>query len=123
MKELICIVCPKGCHLKVDEENGYAVTGNSCPRGAEYGKKELVNPTRVITSTVKVEGGALRRVSVKTSGDIPKKDIFRAMALLDGVSIKAPVAIGDVVVKDLLGLGVDFVATKNVPCAEKEEAR
>lgn len=115
MKELICIVCPKGCHLKVDEEHDYAVTGNSCPRGAEYGKKELVNPTRVITSTVKVEGGALKRVSVKTNSDIPKKDIFRAMALLDGVVLKAPVAIGDVVVKDLLGLGVDFVATKNVP--------
>ena len=115
MKELICIVCPKGCHLKVDEENGYAVTGNSCVRGAEYGKKELVNPTRVITSTVKVQGGALRRVSVKTSSDIPKGEIFRAMALLEDVTVQAPVAIGDVVVKDLLGLGVDFVATKNVP--------
>ena len=73
MKELICIVCPKGCHLKVDEENGYAVTGNSCPRGAEYGKKELVNPTRVITSTVKVEGGALRRVSVKTTATFRRR--------------------------------------------------
>ena len=116
MKELICIVCPKGCHLKVDEENGYAVTVNSCPRGAEYGKKELVNPTRVITSTVRVEGGTLRRVSVKTSSDIPKKDIFKAMALLDSVTVKAPVSIGDVVVKDILGLGVDFVATKIVAC-------
>ena len=53
MKELICIVCPQGCHLKVDEENGCAVTGNSCPRGAEYGKAELTHPTRVVTSTVK----------------------------------------------------------------------
>ena len=50
MKELICIVCPKGCHLKVDEENGCAVTGNGCPRGAEYGKNELLHPTRVLTS-------------------------------------------------------------------------
>ena len=115
MKELICIVCPKGCHLKVDEENGYAVTGNSCPRGAEYGKKELISPTRVITSTVRVEGGTLRRVSVKTSRDIPKQDIFKAMRLLNGVTVQAPVSIGDVIVKDLLGLGVDFVATKNVP--------
>ena len=48
MTDLICIVCPKGCHLKVDEENGYKVTGNGCPRGAAYGEKELVNPTRVI---------------------------------------------------------------------------
>lgn len=53
MKELICITCPKGCHLKVDEENGYAVTGNSCPKGEAYGKAELCHPTRVVTSTVK----------------------------------------------------------------------
>ena len=62
MTELICIVCPQGCHLKVDEENGYEVKGNSCPRGAEYGKKELVNPTRVITTTVAIEGGIYRRI-------------------------------------------------------------
>ena len=115
MTELICIVCPKGCHLKVDEENGFSVTGNSCPHGAEYGRKELTNPTRVITSTVCVEGGTLRRASVKTSSDIPKGKIFEAMRLLDGVTIPAPVAIGDVVVKDILGLGGDFIATKNVP--------
>ena len=79
MTELICIVCPKGCHLKVDEANDYAVSGNGCPRGAEYGKKELVNPTRVITTTVAIEGGTYRRVPVKTAGDIPKgmiKDIM-----------------------------------------------
>ena len=115
MTELICIVCPKGCHLKVDEENGYTVTGNGCPRGAAYGQKELTNPTRVITSTVRVEGGTLKRASVKTSSDIPKKDIFAAMRLLDSVTLQAPVAIGDVVLENILGLGVDFVATKNVP--------
>ena len=58
MKELICITCPKGCHLKVDEENGYAVTGNSCPKGEAYGKAELCHPTRVVTSTVKCTGAA-----------------------------------------------------------------
>ena len=85
MKELICIVCPKGCHLRVDEENGYAVTGNSCEKGAAYGKKELTNPIRVVTSTVRVEGGKRRRVSVKTSRDIPKSRIFEAMALLNNL--------------------------------------
>ena len=115
MTELICIVCPTGCHLKVDEEKDFAVTGNGCPRGAEYGKKELTNPTRVITSTVRVEGGTIRRASVKTSSDIPKGKIFEAMRLLDNVTLQAPVHMGDVVVHDILGLGVDFVATKNVP--------
>ena len=58
MKELICIVCPRGCHLKVDEANDYAVTGNSCPRGAEYGRNECTHPTRVLTTTVKIDGAA-----------------------------------------------------------------
>lgn len=115
MKELICIVCPKGCRLKVDEENGFSVTGNSCLRGAEYGKKELTNPTRVITSTVCLEGARLCRLPVKTSADIPKKDIFRAMALLNGVVARAPIKTGDVIVENILGLGVDFIATKTVP--------
>lgn len=114
MKELICIVCPKGCHLKVDENNGYSVTGNSCPRGAEYGKNELVNPMRTITSTVKVEGKEARRVSVKTSDNIPKGKIWDVMAELDKVVVKAPVHVGDVVLPNVLDLGVDIVATKNV---------
>ena len=53
MKELVCIVCPRGCRLKVDEENDFAVTGNTCPRGAEYGRNEIMAPTRVLTSTVR----------------------------------------------------------------------
>jgi len=112
--ELICIVCPKGCHLKVDEENGYAVTGNSCEKGAAYGKKELTNPTRVVTSTVRVEGGEKQRVSVKTNRDIPKGKMLEAVALLDTVCLTAPVHIGDVVLEDILGTGADFVATGTV---------
>ena len=71
MTELICIVCPKGCRLKVDEENGYVVSGNSCPRGAEYGINELLNPVRTVTSTVAIEGGIHRRLPVKTSRPVP----------------------------------------------------
>ena len=114
MTDLICIVCPKGCHLKVDEENGYKVTGNGCPRGAVYGEKELVNPTRVITSTVRVEAETARRVPVKTNWDIPKGKIYDIMDELTKVTAKAPVNVGDVVIKDVLGLGVDIVATKKV---------
>ena len=112
MKELICIVCPKGCHLKVDEENNYAVTGNACPRGAEYGAAELQHPVRVLTSTVKLTGNAARRCPVKTNGSIPKGLLFDAMAVLDDVELTAPVKVGQVVVADLLGTGVDVVATK-----------
>ena len=90
MKELICIVCPKGCHLRVDEDNGYAVTGNGCPRGAEYGKIELTHPTRVVTSTVKCQGAAHPRCPVKTNQAIPKELIFQAMKALDGVELAGP---------------------------------
>ena len=103
MKELICIVCPKGCHLKVDEENGWAVTGNSCPKGAEYGQNELRNPTRVLTTTVCVEGGLYPRIPVKTSRAIPKGLLMDAMAEVAKVRLAAPVRRGQVILPDLLG--------------------
>ena len=114
MKELICIVCPKGCHLKVDEENGWAVSGNSCPKGAEYGRTALQNPTRVLTSTVCVQGGLHRRLPVKTTAPIPKELIFEAMESLNGVRLTAPVHLGQVVIPNLLGTGVDVVATRDM---------
>ena len=114
MKELICIVCPKGCHLKVDEEHDYFVTGNGCPRGAEYGKIELTHPTRVVCSTVRCSGGAHPRCPVKTDAPIPKGLIFDAMKTLDRVELHAPVQIGDVVVADVCGTGVNFVATRSM---------
>jgi CxxC motif-containing protein len=114
MTELICIVCPQGCHLKVDEENGYEVKGNSCPRGAEYGKKELVNPTRVITTTVAIEGGIYRRIPVKTAGDIPKGMIFDIMEEINKVVVKAPVKVGDIIIENVLGTGVNVVSAKTM---------
>ena len=114
MTELICIVCPQGCHLKVDEENGYEVKGNSCPRGAEYGKKELVNPTRVITTTVAIEGGIYRRIPVKTAGDIPKGMIKDIMDEINKVVVKSPIKVGDVIIENVLGTGVDVVSAKNM---------
>lgn len=112
-KELICICCPKGCHLKVDAENK-SVQGNGCNRGIEYGINEVTNPVRVITSTVKVENGELPVVPVKTNNPIPKGLNFKCMEEINKVTIKAPVKIGDVVIKDVLGTGVDIVATRNV---------
>ena len=114
MKNLICIVCPKGCHLQVDDEHGYTVTGNSCPRGAEYGKTELLHPTRVLTSTVRVDGGLHRRLPVKTTAPIPKELMFEAMNALNRVTLTAPVTVGQVVIHDLLGTGVDVVATRDM---------
>lgn len=114
MKELVCIVCPRGCRLQVDEENGYAVTGNSCPRGAEYGKNELQHPTRVLTTTVRVTGGVHSRLPVKTSTAIPKALLFKAMEVANAVCVAAPVQPGQVIVENLLGTGADLVAGRGI---------
>ncbi|MEG0780844.1 MAG: DUF1667 domain-containing protein [Oscillospiraceae bacterium] len=114
MTELICIVCPKGCHLKVDEENNCAVTGNGCPRGAEYGKIELTSPTRVLTSTVRCTGGALPRCPVKTDRPIPKPLMFDAMRVLDGIHLQAPIRSGQIVAENICNTGANFVATRSL---------
>lgn len=112
---LICINCPLGCPLTVEVDNGevVSVTGNTCPRGITYAQKEITNPTRIVTSTVMVEGGKSAMVSVKTKEDIPKGKIFDVVKALKGVVVKAPVKIGDVIVPNVAGTGVDIVATKD----------
>lgn len=114
--ELICIGCPMGCPLTVEMENGAVtkVTGNTCPRGDAYGRKEVTNPTRIVTSTVRVEGGTLPVVSCKTRTDIPKGKIFDVARALKTVTVPAPVAIGQVLVDNVADTGVEIIATKNV---------
>ncbi len=113
---LICIGCPLGCPLTVEMEGGEVktVSGNTCPRGDAYARKELTNPTRIVTSTVRVAGGRLAMVSVKTASDIPKGKIFDCVKALKDVEVKAPVKIGDVIVENVAGTGVNIIATKNV---------
>ena len=104
IKEVICICCPCGCHLQVDPENDYNVTGNACPNGAAYGREELTHPTRILTSTVRV----------KTAQAVPKEKMTEVMAALDRVTLHAPVRTGQVVLADVCGTGVDIVATRNL---------
>ncbi len=113
MKELICIVCPRGCHLTVDETQDYAVSGNRCPRGAVYGHNELTNPTRVVTSTVRIEGALYPRLPVKTDRPVKKSAVFSVMEQINRVSVQAPVRIGTVLVRNIAGTGADLVAAKN----------
>ena len=114
-REMTCIRCPLGCALTVtqDEEGRVSVTGNTCPRGAQYGEKELNNPTRTVTSTVRIRGVKDAVVSVKTAADIPKGKIMECMKALAGIEVQAPVHIGDVILKNVAGTGVDIVATRN----------
>ena len=118
MKQITCIVCPTGCRLLVDGEEALEVSGAGCPRGITYGKKEATSPTRVLTSTVLLQGGPYSRLPVKTKADIPKHLIKEAMALLNGVQVQAPVKSGDVVVKDICGTGIPWVATRTFPKKE-----
>lgn len=115
-KEFTCIRCPLGCNITATLEDGQIkdITGNTCPRGKEYVTNELTDPRRIVTSLVKVEGGERPVVSVKTAADIPKKDIFRCIEELKGITVTAPVKIGDVILKNTCGSGIDVVATSNV---------
>ena len=112
MKELICILCPRGCRLQVDDELN--VTGNFCPRGIAYARTEMTNPTRVLTSTVKIKSKNAVRLSVKTSQAVPKGKMFDCMRELDKVMVEAPIRIGDVIVYNICETGVDVVATKDI---------
>ena len=118
-RNLTCIGCPMGCQLTVSMENGEVkdVTGNTCKRGDDYARKEVTNPTRIVTSSVKVKGGTIPVVSVKTAHDIPKDRIFDCIKAITDVEVAAPVEIGDVIVRDVCGSGVDVIATKGVPAA------
>ncbi len=119
-KELICIGCPLGCNLTVEMDGGQVVSvnGNTCKRGDDYARKELTDPRRIVTSTVPVAGGNLPVVSVKTASDIPKGKILECLCALKGVTLTAPVQIGDVIVENVADTGVDVIATKSISAVE-----
>ncbi len=115
-QELVCIRCPIGCMITVTEqEDGtLGIAGNTCGRGAEYAEKELRNPTRIVTSTVRLRNGKQAVVPVKTAADIPKGKIGECMDAIRHAELEAPVRIGEVALADVAGTGVDIVVTKNV---------
>ena len=110
-RELTCIVCPVGCSLVAEIEDGrvLSVSGNKCPRGKVYAETECIAPMRTITTTVKCENGEI--VSVKTKNPIPKEKIFEAMKIINSKNPVLPISIGDVIIEDVFGSPV--VATGN----------
>lgn len=114
-KELTCICCPVGCPLTVTiaDNSSVIVTGNRCPRGAAYGEKEVTNPTRIVTSTVRVAGYPDAVVSVKTASDIPKGRIDDCMKALADVTVAAPIHVGDIILENVSDTGVNIVATRS----------
>lgn len=114
-KELTCICCPIGCQITVKIDRDItSVHGNVCPRGDEYAKKEVISPTRIVTSSIRVNGGKLPLVSVKTATDIPKEKIFDVMEEIHTCRINAPIHTGDIIIKNVAGTGADIIATRTV---------
>ena len=118
--ELTCINCPLGCALTVASENAsvISVTGNTCQRGEAYARAEVTAPVRIVTTSVPVTGGSCPMVSVKTASAIPKDKIFDCISALKNVTATAPIAIGDVILQNVAGTGIDMVATRDVSANE-----
>ncbi len=112
-RDLICIICPRGCSLRVSgEPDALSVTGNACPKGAAYATEECTHPTRTVTAVVRVANREDTMLSVKTATPVPKEHIFDVMDVLNSTRVNAPVKAGDVIVADLFG--ADVIATKTV---------
>jgi CxxC motif-containing protein len=116
-KRFICIMCPLGCSVTVkydDKGSIVQILGASCKKGEAYVKEESTKPVRVLTSTVAIKGAAFSRLPVRTSGLIPKERIFDCMKEIEKMRVKAPVKLGDKIIENLLELGVDVVATRDL---------
>ena len=112
-RELTCIICPKGCNIKVDIEGKKVVNieGYTCKRGYEYALNEVTNPVRTLTTTIKLENGEV--IPVKTDKPIPKNLIFKCMEEINKITVKLPIKIGQILIENILETGSNIVATKN----------
>lgn len=115
-REFTCIICPNGCRISVEYEgtNIKNIKGDKCPKGKDYVKNEITNPLRVFTGSVLVENGDFSLVSVKTSFPIPKKYLKKIGEITHQFKVEAPIAIGQVVARDLLNKKIDLIATRKV---------
>jgi CxxC motif-containing protein/thioredoxin reductase len=121
-EQMGCIVCPMSCHMTITLSQGgevLSVTGNTCKRGEEYARQEMLAPTRTLTSTVKLDGGLYRRLPVITSSNIPKNRIMDVMQEINRVSARAPVQRGQILIEDVCGLGVNIIASRSIQKSEQ----
>ena len=118
-RELTCIGCPLGCQIEVemDHDKILSISGYSCPNGKRYAESEVIEPKRILTTSIRVADSSM--CSVKTRAPIPKDKLMAAMAILKDVTLTPPIRIGDVVYKNILNTGVDVVATRNILAKEK----
>jgi len=115
-KEIICTVCPRGCHINVvgNEKEVTSLEGYGCKRGVEYATAEFISPVRILTTTVKIEGNDADLLPVRSNKPLPKDKLYECMEIIKKASIKLPVKQYDVIIADICGTGADIVATKAV---------
>lgn len=115
-KEITCIICPNGCRSTVTEADGgdLDIVGATCKRGFKYAGQEYRAPKRMLITTMRIEGGILPVLPVRSNRDIPKERIFDAVQYISSIATKAPVKMGDVLVENLIGLGVDLIASRDI---------
>ncbi len=119
--EITCIICPNGCHITVIEPpDGKCTTeGAGCKRGIEYAEQEYREPKRMLITTMRIEGGILPVLPVRSTKEVPKGRIFDAVKHVSAIAVKAPVKMGTVLVPNLLGLGVDVIASRDMEAKTK----
>ena len=119
--QYLCIGCPLGCRLEVDEDTAgdiVEIRGFSCRKGKTFAEREHTDPRRMITTTVGVKGGLWARLPVHATEEMPKHQMWDVIEVLRSVSVTAPVALGDVIVANILDSDVDVVASRDMPTAE-----
>ncbi len=112
MKDLVCIRCPRGCALHIDDNGG--VTGNYCPKGKDYALSELTDPKRMVSTLVRVSNRKDTMLSVRTSEPISKDLVFDVIECLKDIKVRAPIEIGTLILTNIFETGVDIIATKSI---------
>jgi len=113
-KNVICILCPVGCNIKIKKNKKLVIKGAKCIKGIEYSKHEILNPKRILTTSILVKNGILPLISVKTSKPVPKDKIFKILKIIKKKSVNAPIYIGDIIIENILDTGSNIVSTKTV---------
>ncbi len=118
-----CVICPKGCSISVDwsEENGErkveSVKGNSCSRGSAYASSEVIHPCRILSSTVRMKGADLTLLPVRSAEAIPRELMLPAMETIKKTVVAGSVKMGDVIIRNIAGSGVDVIACRDARCS------
>jgi CxxC motif-containing protein len=115
MRKLTCIVCPSGCSINVNKDvDPWNIVGNLCPRGIDFARKELTNPTRTVCSTARTSFATVRRLPVRTRGEVPLASVRSVMSEISRLVVDREARTGDTLIENVAGTGVAVVATADL---------